>query len=164
MRLETHMQSSGQPQALRMVTAPAISSNHLVTAVCLLGRRRNWLGAGGALDCDPLPLPSRDIFCSVLLAEALLKSGGRQDLGRRCPMPSGRMHLRHSGQFCWLVTCKSVFGQCRQRSPKQPLLVGPALGWHYPLPHMPAYPGPCRLRDPPAVSCFAKHSGCWVPI
>lgn len=140
----THaIQWSVTHRLLAYMTAPAISNNGFVTAVSLLGRRQNRLVAGGALGCDPLPLPSRDIFCSELLAEVQLMSGGHQDLGRQHPMHTGS----HAAQtlVCHMQIC---FGQSQATQPQDSNMHSHTC--------LSMYPGPCWLQNPPppAPSCI----------
>lgn len=68
MRLETHSRSSEQSEAL----GEGDCSRHRegqARSMCLLEKRRNRLVAGGGPCWYRSPLPSREIFCSVLLAE-----------------------------------------------------------------------------------------------
>jgi len=47
--------------------------------MCLLGKRQNRLIGGGGPGCYPFPLPSREILCSALLVEQVLRLRGCQD-------------------------------------------------------------------------------------
>lgn len=104
MRSEIHIQSNDQS------AAPGVGDNsrhQQSRSMRLLERRQKKLVAGGTLGCDQFPLPPRERFCSVLLAEEVLKGRGCQDLGRQCPMGTGSHAAQTLGSilaFC-MQTC-----------------------------------------------------------